>query len=92
MRIVILAVSLALMLACGEALDCLHCVPARAGGDCEVKVQTCPPEKNACAAAKFRLAPYGHFQRCIDMSGCKNFELNAYIDIKCCDTDKCNTF
>uniref|UniRef100_A0AAZ3Q6J2 Uncharacterized protein n=1 Tax=Oncorhynchus tshawytscha TaxID=74940 RepID=A0AAZ3Q6J2_ONCTS len=56
-------------------LDCLRCVPTKAGRDCE-----------------FLRAPFGHFQRCMDMSGCKQFQTNAYINIKCCGTDKCNTF
>ncbi|XP_045069433.1 uncharacterized protein ly97.3 isoform X1 [Coregonus clupeaformis] len=92
MKIVILAVTLAQVLASGEALDCLRCVPAHAGGECEVTVETCPPEKDGCAAAKFLRAPFSHFQRCMDMSGCKQFQTNAFINVKCCDTEKCNTF
>ncbi|KAM9459471.1 uncharacterized protein ACWYII_011053 [Salvelinus alpinus] len=92
MKTVMLAVALALLLASGEALDCLRCVPTKAGRDCEVTVETCPPEKEGCAAARFLRAPFGHFQRCMDLSGCKLFQTNAYINMKCCGTDKCNTF
>uniref|UniRef100_A0A8C7T7P7 Uncharacterized protein n=1 Tax=Oncorhynchus mykiss TaxID=8022 RepID=A0A8C7T7P7_ONCMY len=70
----------------GEALVCLRCVPAKAGGDCKVTVETCPPEKDGCAAANFFRAPFGHFQRCMDMSGCEQFQTNADINMKCCDT------
>uniref|UniRef100_A0A671SLJ0 Lymphocyte antigen 97, tandem duplicate 3 n=1 Tax=Sinocyclocheilus anshuiensis TaxID=1608454 RepID=A0A671SLJ0_9TELE len=75
-----------------SALDCLHCVPEKAGGACEITAVTCPPDKDACAAAKFRRSPYGHYQKCMSMSGCEMVKQNAYINIKCCQKDFCNTF
>lgn len=41
----------------GEALDCIRCVSRKAGGACERSVETCKPEKDACAAAKFLTPP-----------------------------------
>lgn len=41
----------------GGALDCHRCVSKKAGGTCELTVETCSPEKNGCAAAKFLREP-----------------------------------
>ncbi len=41
----------------GEALDCHRCVSKKAGGPCELTVETCKPEKDGCAAASFLRAP-----------------------------------
>ncbi|KAF4117810.1 hypothetical protein G5714_002363 [Onychostoma macrolepis] len=92
MKFVILAVVLVLVVTGGSALDCLHCVPEKAGGACEITTVTCPPDKDACAAAKFRRSPYGHYQKCMSMSGCEMVKQNAFINIKCCQKDFCNTF
>ncbi|XP_050951092.1 CD59 glycoprotein [Labeo rohita] len=92
MKLLILAVVLVLVVTGGSALDCLHCVPEKAGGACKITTVTCPPDKDACAAAKFRRSPYGHYQKCMSMSGCEMVKQNAYINIKCCQKDFCNTF
>ncbi|XP_042568309.1 neurotoxin 3FTx-RI-like [Cyprinus carpio] len=92
MKFLVLAVVLMLVVTGGSALDCLHCVPAKAGGACEITTETCPSDKDACAAAKFRRSPYGHYQKCMSMSGCEMVKQNAYINIKCCQKDFCNTF
>ena len=34
----------------------------------------------------------GQYQKCMAMSDCEMLKMNAYIDMKCCDTDMCNTF
>ncbi|XP_062337326.1 CD59 glycoprotein [Osmerus eperlanus] len=92
MKILILGVALTLLFISGEALDCHHCVPKKAGGSCDLTVETCKPEKNGCAAARFLRAPNGQYQKCMAMSDCEMLKMNAYIDMKCCDTDMCNTF
>ncbi|XP_051989371.1 CD59B glycoprotein [Xyrauchen texanus] len=92
MKVLILAIALVLVVTGSMALDCNYCVPAKAGGACEVTAVTCPPEKGACAAAKFRRHPYGHYQKCMAMSDCEMVKQNAYINIKCCQKDFCNTF
>ncbi|XP_036412434.1 CD59 glycoprotein [Colossoma macropomum] len=92
MKVLVFAVVLVLAVSSGLALDCLHCVPAKAGGACEVTKVTCPAEKDACAAAKFLRAPYGHYQKCLAMSDCEMLKQNAYLRIKCCQEDACNTF
>ncbi|XP_056127597.1 CD59B glycoprotein [Rhinichthys klamathensis goyatoka] len=92
MKFLVLAVVLMLVVTGGTALDCHLCAPVKAGGSCKVTAVTCPPEKDACAAAKFRRSPYGHFQKCMSMSDCEMQKQNAYINIKCCQKDFCNTF
>ncbi|KAL1246798.1 hypothetical protein QQF64_034830 [Cirrhinus molitorella] len=81
MKLLVLAVVLVLVVTGGSALDCLHCVPEKAGGACEITTVTCTPDKDACAAAKFRRSPC-----------CEMVKQNAYINIKCCQKDFCNTF
>jgi len=34
----------------------------------------------------------GHFQKCMSKSDCEMQKQNAYINIKCCQKDFCNTF
>lgn len=46
----------------GETLNCHRCVPQRAGGECELTEETCKPEKNGCAAARFLRKPCEFFQ------------------------------
>ncbi|KAF7222132.1 uncharacterized protein ly97.3 [Nothobranchius furzeri] len=91
MKVLVLALIVALLFAAGEALSCHRCVPNRAGDECEITVETCKPGKDACAAASFLTPPYGHYQKCMAMSDCKLLRLNAYIKIKCCAEDQCNT-
>ncbi|XP_031418708.1 CD59 glycoprotein [Clupea harengus] len=92
MKTLILAVVLLLAVTSGFALDCNRCVPLKPGGTCTVTTETCPPEKDACAAAKFLSAPFSHFQKCISMSDCQMLQTNSYINIKCCQKDLCNVF
>uniref|UniRef100_A0A3P9P2E3 CD59B glycoprotein-like n=2 Tax=Poecilia reticulata TaxID=8081 RepID=A0A3P9P2E3_POERE len=92
MKLLILALALVLLFTAGGALDCHRCVPSRAGGTCHTSVETCERNKNACIAARFLRQPFGHFQRCIAYSDCKMLAANAYIDVKCCTKDMCNTF
>ncbi|XP_029930950.1 CD59 glycoprotein [Myripristis murdjan] len=92
MKLLVLALAAALLFTTGEALDCHRCVSKKAGGSCELTVETCRPEKDACAAAQFSSAPYGQFQKCMALSDCQALQANAYIDIKCCSEDMCNTF
>ncbi|XP_072525208.1 CD59 glycoprotein-like [Salminus brasiliensis] len=92
MKVLVFALVLGLMVSSGLALDCYHCVPARAGEACKVTTVTCPEGKDACAAAKFLSSPYGHYQKCMAMSGCELIQRNAYIRMTCCQGDLCNTF
>ncbi|MED6256720.1 hypothetical protein ATANTOWER_009645 [Ataeniobius toweri] len=92
MKLLVLTLTLTLLFTAGGALDCHRCVPKRAGGTCQLTVETCKPNKDACVAAKFLREPFGQFQRCIALSDCKMLEMNAYINIKCCTEDMCNTF
>ncbi|XP_060761337.1 CD59 glycoprotein [Neoarius graeffei] len=91
MRSLVVALVLVLLVASGTALDCYHCQPRKAGGACEITTLTCPAEKDACVAAKFTKAPYGHYQRCTAMADCELLKRNAYIKVKCCQNDLCNT-
>uniref|UniRef100_A0A672YVN6 UPAR/Ly6 domain-containing protein n=1 Tax=Sphaeramia orbicularis TaxID=375764 RepID=A0A672YVN6_9TELE len=78
------------MLMLGEALQCHRCVSRVAGGACELSLETCPPDKDACAAAKFLRHPCEF--KCMRQTDCEMLKRNAYIDIKCCGDDMCNTF
>nr|XP_019962144.1 PREDICTED: CD59B glycoprotein-like [Paralichthys olivaceus] len=91
MKLLVLALSITLLFTAGEALNCHRCVPRMARGTCELTVETCAPEKDGCAAAKFLKAPHGHYQKCMALSDCEMLKMNAYIDIKCCGDDMCNT-
>ncbi|CAJ1072600.1 hypothetical protein EPR50_G00127670 [Xyrichtys novacula] len=92
MKLLVLALSAALLFTAGEALDCHRCVPRRAGQSCELTVETCPPEKDACAATKFLSEPYGQYQKCMRMEDCDMLKMNSFISINCCTEDLCNTF
>jgi len=92
MKLFLLALALALLFTAGEALDCHRCVPKKAGGTCELSVETCKAGKDGCAAAKFLLAPFGQYQKCMAMSDCEMLKMNSYINIKCCTGDMCNEF
>ncbi|XP_023138775.3 uncharacterized protein ly97.3 [Amphiprion ocellaris] len=91
MKLLVLALTVALLFTAGEALNCHRCVPKKAGGDCELVVETCKPGKDGCAAANFLRKPYGHYQKCMALEDCEILKMNAYIDIKCCSEDMCNT-
>ncbi|KAA0718581.1 hypothetical protein E1301_Tti013161 [Triplophysa tibetana] len=92
MKFLVFAVVIGVLVSGSRALDCYHCAPAKAGGACDVTKVTCPPGKDACSAARFLRKPYGHFQKCMPFSDCEMVKLNAYINIKCCQKDFCNTF
>ncbi|KAG7319796.1 hypothetical protein KOW79_016939 [Hemibagrus wyckioides] len=91
MRSLVFAIVLVLLVASGSALDCYHCQPKKAGEACEVTTLTCPEKKDACVAVKFTKAPYGHYQKCTAMADCELLKLNAYMNVKCCQNDLCNT-
>uniref|UniRef100_A0A3B4AZV4 CD59 glycoprotein-like n=1 Tax=Periophthalmus magnuspinnatus TaxID=409849 RepID=A0A3B4AZV4_9GOBI len=89
----IVNIKLCLCLVCaGECLDCHRCVSRRPGEECELTVETCKPGKDGCAAAKFTRAPFGQYQKCMALKDCELLKLNAYIEMKCCGEDLCNTF
>ncbi|XP_076837537.1 uncharacterized protein ly97.3 [Brachyhypopomus gauderio] len=92
MKVLVFALVLGLMVVSGLGLDCYQCVPAKAGGACEITTVTCPAGKHACAAVKFLTRPYGHYQKCMAPSDCEQLKLNAYINLKCCQDNLCNTF
>ncbi|KAM4605051.1 CD59B glycoprotein isoform 1-T2 [Polymixia lowei] len=91
MKLLVLALALALVFTTGEALNCHRCVSKKAGGTCELSVETCKPGKDACAAVKFLREPFGQFQKCMSMLDCQMLQINAYIESKCCNEDMCNT-
>ncbi|KAM9321999.1 uncharacterized protein ly97.3 [Pholidichthys leucotaenia] len=92
MKFLVLALTVALLLTAGEALDCHRCVPKTPGGTCELTVETCKPEKDGCAAAQFLREPRAHYQKCMALSDCEMLKMNAYINLTCCSDDMCNTF
>ncbi|XP_054452541.1 CD59 glycoprotein [Anoplopoma fimbria] len=92
MKLLVLALTVALLFTAGEALNCHRCVSKRAGESCELVEESCKPGKDACAAASFLRAPHGQYQKCMALSDCNMLQMNAYIDIKCCTEDMCNTF
>uniref|UniRef100_A0A3B4U1U4 CD59 glycoprotein-like n=2 Tax=Seriola dumerili TaxID=41447 RepID=A0A3B4U1U4_SERDU len=92
MKLLVLALTIALLFTAGEALNCHRCVSKKAGGTCELSVETCKPGKDGCAAARFLREPYGQYQKCMALSDCRMLKMNAYINIKCCSDDMCNTF
>ncbi|XP_068427669.1 uncharacterized protein ly97.3 [Clinocottus analis] len=92
MKLLVLALTVALLFTAGEALNCHRCVSKKAGGTCELSVETCRPGKDACAAASFLTEPYGQYQKCMAQLDCEMLKVNSYINIKCCTDDMCNTF
>ncbi|XP_065810376.1 uncharacterized protein ly97.3 [Labrus bergylta] len=92
MKLLVLALSVALLFTAGEALDCHRCVSKKAGGSCELSVETCPPEKDACGAAKFLSEPFAQFQKCMRLTDCEMLKMNSFINIHCCTEDMCNSF
>ncbi|XP_063063639.1 CD59 glycoprotein [Engraulis encrasicolus] len=92
MKALIFCMVVLLAVSSGFALDCIHCVPKKAGESCTETTATCPPEKDACAAARFLRPPHGYYQKCMKMSDCKMLQTNSYININCCQNDLCNVF
>ncbi|CAL8346576.1 unnamed protein product [Merluccius merluccius] len=76
----------------GSSLNCHRCVSRHAGESCDLIMESCKPGKDACAAANFTRAPFGQYQKCMAMSDCEMLKMNSYIEMKCCDSDMCNTF
>ncbi|XP_077372778.1 uncharacterized protein ly97.3 isoform X2 [Festucalex cinctus] len=91
MKLLLLALSVTLLFIAGKALNCHHCVPTTASENCELTVETCKSEKDGCASARFRLHPEIRYQECMTTSVCQMFINNKAIDVKCCNTDMCNT-
>ncbi|KAM3605434.1 uncharacterized protein V6R79_025662 [Siganus canaliculatus] len=91
-KLLVLALAIALLFTAGEALNCHRCIPKTAGGTCELSVETCKPGKDACAAARFLKAPYGRYQKCMALTDCEMLKMNAFINMKCCTNAMCNTF
>ncbi|CAL9689350.1 unnamed protein product [Knipowitschia caucasica] len=92
MKLLALVLAVAMLFAVGESLQCHRCVSRRPGEDCELTVETCKPEKEGCATAKFTRPPYGQYQKCMALKDCELLKMNAYIQMKCCGEDLCNTF
>uniref|UniRef100_A0A8C5I705 Snake toxin/toxin-like domain-containing protein n=1 Tax=Gouania willdenowi TaxID=441366 RepID=A0A8C5I705_GOUWI len=90
MKLLVLALALALLFAAGEALNCHRCISKKPGGDCEPGVETCKSGKLGCAAVRFLNEPYGQFQKCMARLDCELLKRNAFINVTCCNTDMCN--
>uniref|UniRef100_A0A672IIM2 Uncharacterized protein n=1 Tax=Salarias fasciatus TaxID=181472 RepID=A0A672IIM2_SALFA len=91
MKLLVLALTVALLFTAGEALTCHRCIPKAASErDCELSVETCPEGKNGCASVSFKKAPFGHFQKCMALNDCELLKTNAYIKADCCAEDMCN--
>ncbi|XP_073728955.1 CD59 glycoprotein-like [Misgurnus anguillicaudatus] len=91
MKVLLLSLVLALLLADGFALKCYHCVPGTPGGSCVTKQETCGYKKDACVSASFLTTPYSHFRRCISMSDCMILQSSPLISVStCCQKDLCN--
>ncbi|XP_051557737.1 CD59B glycoprotein-like [Myxocyprinus asiaticus] len=91
MKVLLLALVLALVLADGSALKCHRCVPSTPGGRCSITQETCGYKQDACVSARFTVSPFSYFRRCIAMSDCMILQSSPYIKTKCCQTDLCNT-
>ncbi|XP_041659875.1 CD59 glycoprotein-like [Cheilinus undulatus] len=92
MKLLILALSVALLFTAGEALNCLRCDPKNPWEACEQTVETCPPGKDACAAVVFISEPNIQYQECMKMTDCEMLKSNTFMDINCCTTDMCNHY
>ncbi|XP_065132716.1 CD59 glycoprotein-like [Paramisgurnus dabryanus] len=90
MKVLLLSLILALLLADGFALKCNKCVPGTPGGSCVTTQETCGYNKNTCVSARFLITPFSSFRRCISMSDCLILQANRYITARCCQTDLCN--
>nr|XP_017208227.1 CD59 glycoprotein-like [Danio rerio]BBD52178.1 cocaine-and amphetamine-regulated transcript protein-like 2 [Danio rerio] len=91
MKVLLLALVLALVFADGSALKCYNCVPNVPGGSCVTKEETCGYKKDTCVSARFTSPPFGYFRRCISMADCMILQSSTSIKAKCCQTDLCNT-
>ncbi|XP_029113326.1 cytotoxin I-like T-15 [Scleropages formosus] len=87
MKVAMLAVSLLLVLACGEALKCNRCI----GKGCTTTVETCSSDQDACCNVIFLPPmPVNYFRRCIRMTDCVLFKQTPNINAVCCNRDRCN--
>ncbi|XP_016309258.1 CD59 glycoprotein-like isoform X1 [Sinocyclocheilus anshuiensis] len=91
MKVLLLALVVALVLENGSALKCHNCVPRTPGGRCVTTQETCGYKKDTCVSARFTISPYSYFRRCISMADCMILQSSPYINAKCCQTDLCNT-
>ncbi|XDV28222.1 hypothetical protein PO909_031571 [Leuciscus waleckii] len=89
MKVLLLALVLALVLANVSALKCNNCVP-RNGGRCVTTQETCGYKKDACVSARFTTYPFSYFRRCIGMGDCLILQSTPYITATCCQRDLCN--
>ncbi|XP_051990507.1 cytotoxin 1b-like [Xyrauchen texanus] len=89
MKILLVALVLALVLADGSALKCNHCVPL-SGTRCTPSQETCGFGKDACISARFMFSPFTGFRRCSSTAECLILQSNTAIKTKCCHTDLCN--
>ncbi|XP_061112289.1 cytotoxin 10-like [Conger conger] len=90
MKVLVFSLTLLLILTCGEALKCNHCVPPKGSTRCTTTVEECGYGKDACVSASFTIAPYSSFRRCISKYDCRLLQGSPYINAYCCDTDRCN--
>ncbi|XP_018605494.1 cytotoxin 10-like [Scleropages formosus] len=87
MKVAMLAVSLLLVLACGEALKCNRCI----GKGCRPTVETCSSDQDACCSVIFLPPmPTNYFRRCIRMTECLLLKQSRNINAVCCNRDRCN--
>ncbi|KAL4656996.1 cytotoxin 10-like [Arapaima gigas] len=87
MKASMLALTLLLALACGEALKCNRCL----GKGCFKTVETCSSAYDVCASVIFLPPnPINFFQRCMKMSECELLKNMPSINAICCQFDRCN--
>ncbi|KAL1246797.1 hypothetical protein QQF64_034829 [Cirrhinus molitorella] len=90
MKVLLLALVLALVLGNGSALECYNCIPGIPGGSCVTTQETCGYKKDTCVSARFTTYPFSYFRRCISMPDCMILQSTSNIKIICCQTDLCN--
>ncbi|KAI7803792.1 phospholipase A2 inhibitor NAI-like [Triplophysa rosa] len=86
MKVLLLALVLALVLTDGSALKCYKCL----GWKCEVTEQTCDPDKDACVSFTSDTIPFPPLLGCITMSQCENLPWSNPDINGCCTADLCN--
>ncbi|XP_056301601.1 CD59 glycoprotein [Danio aesculapii] len=90
MKVLLLALVLALVFANGSSLVCNRCVPSRPGGSCVTTKETCGYKQDTCVSARFTIQPYSYFRRCISMADCIILQSSPHMSARCCQTDRCN--
>ncbi|XP_052404750.1 lymphocyte antigen 6G isoform X1 [Carassius gibelio] len=91
MKVLLLTLVLVLILTNGSALKCYNCVPGSPGGSCATTQETCGYKKDTCVSARFTIAPYSYFRRCISMAACIILQSSPSIKVSCCQRNLCNT-